>query len=121
MRKRVLILDDQFDNVEVMRLMLEEEGFEVLGIYDDTKLDEKLASFKPHLIVMDIHLSGADGRLLSNALKSNPATSHLPIILISTSLNPNKGMESPNLADDYLAKPFDLMELVAKVNALLAS
>lgn len=121
MQSKVLILDDNYENVEIIKLIFEDEGFEVLGIYDHRLLPANIATFQPHLLIMDIHLVGADGRELANLLKTDPQTEQLPIILASTTHDPSKGFASPILADDYIAKPFDLMDLVNKAKALLAN
>ena len=116
--KKVLIVDDATDNVEVIKLMFELEGFEVLGIYHHHNLLGTISSFNPDIILLDVHLAGEDGRTISNLLKAGRNTQHIPIILMST-LDSLENSEKTYNADAFMAKPFDLMAMVDTVNRLL--
>ena len=95
-------------------------GFEAKGFADGTGLFNALQAERPRLILLDIMLPGDDGITILKKLRANPAFSDLPIIMASA-----KGTEYDKVigldlgADDYLAKPFGMMEMVSRVKALL--
>lgn len=117
--KEVLIVDDNPSIVEVLSLMLEDASYAVRTLREGETL-ETLQENVPGVLLLDIWMSGTDGRDLCRYLKSQPATRHLPIILISANNNIQR-IASEVGADDYLAKPFSMKEVIAKVGKYLAS
>src|ERR1700761_5505889 len=115
---KVMVIEDDTDIRETMVYALEDADYEVVSS-DNARILRQLHSHKPDLILLDNWLtdwkSDANGQQLSKELKSNPATSHIPIIIISAVSN-IKEIAEAGLADDYLRKPFDLTELTAIVN-----
>ncbi|HYX51713.1 MAG TPA: response regulator [Ktedonobacteraceae bacterium] len=116
--KDVLILDDDPDIVEALALILEDAGYTTRKLHMVETLDI-LQDDLPGVIFLDIWMSGIDGRDICRHLKSQPATRHIPIILISANTN-IQWIAKEVGADDYVAKPFDLEEVVAKVRKYLA-
>lgn len=117
--KRILILDDEPDIVEIVILILTEEGYEMKGIGNGAQLFSTIDSFKPDLILLDIMLGEYDGRELCVELKTNQLTKHLPIIMLSAShdmRNLNKAQCKPN---DFISKPFDIEVLANRVKSQL--
>lgn len=115
MPKRILIVDDDVAIGEVLQLMLEDAGYEV-EIQRDGLGTELLVEPFPDLLFLDIRLSGTDGRTICQSLKSQPATRHIPIILLSAHKD-TKDIARDAGADDFLAKPFemeDVLSLAAK-------
>jgi two-component system phosphate regulon response regulator PhoB len=104
-KKKILVIEDDKDIRETIVYILEEENYEVKSIND----------FNPNLVLLDNWLtdwkSDANGQQLSKQLKSDPATSHIPVIIISAVSNVKEIAEAGQ-ADGYLRKPFDLTELV---------
>jgi two-component system phosphate regulon response regulator PhoB len=117
MAKKVLVIEDDKDIRDTIVYILEEEKYEVISS-GDSKILKSINDFKPDLILMDNWLtewkSDANGQQLSKELKSNPATSHIPVIIISAVSN-IKEIAEAGLADSYLRKPFDMAELVEMV------
>jgi two-component system, OmpR family, phosphate regulon response regulator PhoB len=116
--KKILVIEDDKDIRDTIVYILEEEQYEVVSS-EDSKILKSIGTIKPDLILLDNWLtdwkSDANGQQLSKELKSNPATSHIPVIIISAVSN-IKEIAEAGQADDYLRKPFDLTELTGIVN-----
>ena len=116
----IYCVEDDNSIRELMLYALRASGFEAEGFVDGSKLFEALSHGEPRLIMLDIMLPGMDGIEIMKALRNNPATAHIPIILASA-----KGTEYDKVmgldlgADDYLAKPFGMMEMVSRIRAVL--
>lgn len=115
MAKKVLVIEDDKDIRNTIVYVLEEQGYEVTSS-EDSKILRSLDSIKPDLILLDNWLtewkSDANGQQISKQLKSDPATSHIPIVMISAVSNIQEIAEAGN-ADDYLKKPFNLDDIIA--------
>ena len=110
MPRKIIIIEDDTDILDIMTYILADEGYEVLASTDSRILDE-VRLHQPILILMDNRLTDGFGRDFCKLFKSNPETSHFPIVLVSA----NSGLEQmarESLADDYLKKPFDITELI---------
>ena len=115
MPKRILVADDDPGIGEMLREMLSDAGYEA-DIEVNGQAMRQLAEPLPDLLLLDIRLSGTDGRSICEQLKRQPATRHLPIILLSAHKDTQQIAREAG-ADDFLAKPFemaDLLVLVAK-------
>src|ERR1700749_3914259 len=121
MFKKVLVIDDEKDIRDTVVYILEENDYEVISS-GDAKILKHLDKHKPNLILLDNWLtdwkSDANGQQLSKELKNNPATSHIPVIIISAVSN-IKEIAEAGQADGYLRKPFDITELTGIVNKLI--
>jgi DNA-binding response OmpR family regulator len=91
------------------------EGYEVKCSDHGHGLYDTVASYRPDVILLDIMLGDLDGRELCKHLKGNPQTKHIPIIMISASHTLYNLSEKDSLADDFIAKPFDINNLADKV------
>ena len=115
--KKIMVIEDDKDIRDTVTYALEEEGYEVISS-ENSRILKSIDKHKPDLILMDNWLtewkSDANGQQLSKELKSNPATSHIPVIIISAVSNIQEIAEA-GLADDYLRKPFDISTLTALV------
>jgi DNA-binding response OmpR family regulator len=111
--KRILIVDDEPDILESLRVILE-EGYEVVTSDKDEFLEQLHNDRLPHLILVDVLLSGKDGRAIVKHLKSQPETMHIPVIMFSAHPSAYKTALQAG-ADDFLAKPFAIGELLAKI------
>jgi two-component system alkaline phosphatase synthesis response regulator PhoP len=114
MSKKILVIEDDKDIRETIVYALEEEDYEVIAS-ENAKILKKLKDIDPDLILLDNWLtdwaSDANGQQLSKGLKNDPATSHIPVIIISAVSN-IKEIATAGNADGYLSKPFDLIELI---------
>jgi len=114
MAKKILVIEDEKDIRETIVYVLEEQGYEVISS-EDAKVIKSIDSIKPDLILLDNWLtewkSDANGQQISKELKANPATSHIPIVIISA-VNNIQEIAEAGKADDFLKKPFDLNEIL---------
>lgn len=116
-KTKVLVIDDDVNICELIRLYLEKEGYEVLTIYNGTKAIEGFSSFAPSIVILDIMLPGIDGWQVCREIRK---ISNIPIIMLTAkgeTFDKVLGLELG--ADDYMVKPFDAKELVARVKAVL--
>ena len=116
-KKKILIADDDPGILDVLTLLLEEDGYEVETTDDGATIGEFQNGY-PDLMLLDIWLSGWNGRDICRALKIREDTKHLPIILISANNETEKIAQEAG-ADDFLAKPFNLDEVLEKIERLL--
>ncbi len=112
---RVLIVDDNSDILWVVEIVLKRYGFEVMALPKGEDVIPKVKIFNPQLILLDVFLSGIDGIEVCNILKSNPNTKDIPVIMFSAHTNFSEIQKFCH-ADDFIAKPFDVNELVKKIN-----
>src|ERR1700739_2358555 len=118
--ERVLIVDDNSDILWVVEVVLKRYGFEVLALPKGEDVLPKARSFSPDLILLDVFLSGIDGIEVCNRLKDNPRTKDIPIIMFSAHTN-FTDIQKFCKADDFIAKPFDVNELVSKIQHQIKS
>lgn len=117
MRKRILIIEDDEDILEILSFILTEEGYDVSTLTDGGAIDT-IARDIPDLIVCDIWLPHRKGTEICKILKTDPATSKIPFILISTTMNlPQIARDCG--ADAHVEKPFHIQEMVNIVKAYL--
>lgn len=118
--KKILVIDDYPDNVFLLQDRLEREGFEVLKAYDGEMGIQKAISEKPDLILLDIMMPGVSGYDVCKTLSTNDETKLIPIILL-TALTEADNLKSGLQAGafDYIKKPFNKTELIARINSAL--
>ena len=115
---KILVVDDDLDILVVMEILLSMKGFEVDVTAKWENTFDKIKSFNPDLILLDVLISGNDGRTLCKQLKSKSDTKHIPIIMFSAHPSAAATINEYG-ADDFIAKPFDVNDLLAKVNKQL--
>lgn len=119
MRKRILVIDDDEDILEVLRIIFQEDGYEVI-ISNTAEAAEHIHHLKPNLVVLDIRLSGSDktGADICREFKLKYPEANIPIILVSAEENIHI-LASYCGADGYLSKPFDINRLMQRVEELI--
>ena len=118
MTTRIVVIDNDPKILDAMQEALTEEGFEV-AVFEDTKdILGLVKQYQPHLIITDYILEGINGGELCRQLKSNPETANLPVIICSAYSNILNSLGFYG-CDAFLAKPFELTDLVAEVELLL--
>jgi len=116
-KTKVLVIDDDVNICEVIRLYMEKECFQVLSVYNGRKAIEEFSQFAPNIVILDIMLPGADGWQVCREIRK---VSNIPIIMLTAkgeTFDKVLGLELG--ADDYIVKPFEPKELVARVKAVL--
>jgi two-component system alkaline phosphatase synthesis response regulator PhoP len=119
-KMKILVVDDEADIRELVRLNLTREGYEVLDCESGEQALSLSRSKDPNLVVLDLMLPGIDGLEVCKRLKADPKTAQIPIVMLTA-----KGEEADVVtglevgADDYVAKPFSGKVLVARVRRLL--
>ncbi len=119
-RAEIFCVEDDGDIRELIEYTLKTAGFEVRGFEGGTELFEALESARPLLILLDIMLSGTDGMKILKQLREKSATADIPVIMVtakSDRLDKVRGLDCG--ADDYVTKPFDILELIARIKAVL--
>ncbi|TDG35878.1 response regulator [Pedobacter changchengzhani] len=111
MKKKVILVQDNEDILNIMENVLDEEGFEVIPALTTKPIDD-IERIDPDVVVIDDHIKGnVKGSEVVKNLKSDPQTEDFPAILTSTSKDLEKQAAACN-ADDYIEKPFDLDHMV---------
>ena len=117
---KLLIVDDDKDLLEVTRSLLIKKGFEV---EIDTSWDDamnRIESFQPQLILLDVFLNGIDGLEICKKLKSMPHTKDIPVLIFSAYPRVAESVTYEYGADDFIAKPFEVNDLVGKMHSVLS-
>jgi CheY-like chemotaxis protein len=117
-KKRVLIADDDSAILEVVQLILEDAGYTAVTAVSGEAIYKMEKDF-PDLILLDIWMSGTDGRDICTYVKKNERTRNIPIIMVSANKNTKKIAREVG-ADDFLTKPFEIDELLEKVKKCLS-
>ena len=120
MQSKILIVDDNTDLLNVLRLGFKEAGYAVRTAGNGTDALKKVRSFRPDLILLDLVLPEMDGFVICETLKRDRATAAIPIVLLtglSSQLSRFAGLETG--ANEYLTKPFNFEDVLSKVKRLL--
>ena len=117
--KKILLIDDDPDIITVLQLLLKKKGYEVATASREEEAYNQVAVFQPHLIVLDVLLSGVDGRTICKKLKNSESSKHIPIIMFSAHPSAQKNMEDFG-ADDFIPKPFESSKILERIEAQLA-
>jgi DNA-binding response OmpR family regulator len=120
MTRSILVVDDDPDIARFVEVNLRLEGFHVLVAHDGEQALSKAQRERPDLAVVDVRMPNMDGVELTRRLRADPRTSGLPIIMLTAKgLTVDKVVGLTAGADDYVVKPFDTSELVARVRSTL--
>jgi len=117
---KIIIVEDDEDIREIVIYALQSAGFEALGYETGEELMAAIGAGLPSLILLDIMLPKVDGLSILEKLRKMPNTKKLPVIMLTaknSEYDKVKGLDMG--ADDYISKPFGVMELIARVNAVL--
>ncbi len=116
----VLVIDDDPVILELLRVNFEIEGFDVICAADGEEGLARARADRPDIVVSDIMMPKRDGLQLLTDLKSDPLTEDLPVILLSAKAQKLEVQQGMDLgADDYITKPFDPLELIDRLNAVM--
>ncbi len=115
----ILAVDDLPQNIKLLDAVLSPRGFTVLSAGSGQEALDLLSARVPDLVLLDILMPGLDGYETCRRIRSNPATSFLPVVMITASGGEQKVRATEAGADDFITKPFDQAELLARVRSLV--
>ncbi len=116
MGKKIFIVEDELDFLSTLRERLEFEGYVVATAVDGEEALGKIPEEKPDLILLDIMLPEMNGYQVCRELKCNPETETIPVVMVTAkSQESDKFWAKETGADDYLTKPFEMEELLQKI------
>ncbi|MBL3592186.1 MAG: response regulator transcription factor [Synergistaceae bacterium] len=118
--ERILVVDDEETIADLVCDGLRRQGFRPEKALDGDRALERIEMTRPDLVILDLMLPGLDGWEICRRMKDSPATKEIPVIMLTARRDERDVVAGLELgADDYLRKPFSLLELVARVKALL--
>ena len=112
-QKKILIADDDPGILDAIEMMLEFEGYQVSSTSDGSTILDLKDNY-PDLLLLDVWMSGQDGRDICKELKRRKSTKNIPVILVSASTDLKKSARESG-ADDFLEKPFNMTDLLNKI------
>jgi CheY-like chemotaxis protein len=112
--KKILIVDDDKDILTVVELLLTMHNYTVQTVFDPANILEKVKTFHPDLILMDVNMGQHDGREICKLLKADTIINHIPVILFSAMHNFQETHRECE-ATDFICKPFDALDLIKKI------
>lgn len=119
-KNRILVVDDESDVTELLEYNLNREGFEVASINNPLLILGTAREFAPDMIVLDVMMPDLNGIQIARMLRADPAMAHVPILFLTARDQAEdrvRGLEAG--ADDYICKPFDVRELLLRIQAIL--
>jgi len=120
-KRKILIVDDAVDTVDLLRKRLNFEGYDTAEAYDGEEALEQVEKYKPDLIILDVMLPKMDGFEVCRRLKSHKQTKYIPVLMLTAKGGVDDKVKGLDVgADDYLGKPFDYKELAARIRSLLS-
>jgi DNA-binding response OmpR family regulator len=119
-RKRILVVDDERELVELIAMNLQRNGYETLTAFDGPAGLEAARRQKPDMVILDVMMPGMSGRDVTMTLKSDPETATMPILMLTAKTEETDIIVGLSMgADDYVTKPFSMKVLMARVAAVL--
>ncbi len=120
MTKRILVVEDQEDNRQILRDLLANAGFDMIEAEDGAQAVAAASKHRPDLILMDIQLPMVDGYEATRRIKADPALSAIPIIVVTSyALSGDEDKARAAGCDAYVAKPYSPRALLAKIREYL--
>jgi len=112
--KKILLIEDEADISEVVKLILEDEGYAVSVLGDADHFETKLRESNADLVLLDLNIGGFNGKIICEYMKNDTVLKSIPVILMSANINIKQIKEECG-AEDLIMKPFDLNFLISKV------
>ncbi|QXV66322.1 response regulator [Mucilaginibacter achroorhodeus] len=120
MPNKILICDDDEGILDLLELVLTDEGYSVVAELNSVKVSNLIQKEHPDLIILDLWMPVTSGDQILKTIRNTPAISELPVIVISAS-NDGKAIAQEAGATAFISKPFDIDEMTGKVNEILSS
>ncbi len=122
MRKKILVVEDEADIADLVRLVLETQNYEVRTILDSQRAHEEAKAYTPDAILIDLLMPRMDGWTVFKTIRADTQFDHVPIAILTAKAEEFDAMVGLHVmkADDYITKPFGKQELIDKVNGLFS-
>ena len=120
MTKKIMIVDDEPDILFTVGQMLEISGYEVIKAVNGDDCLKKLNEIRPDLVLLDIMMPGMNGWDVAAKIKENPKWSDIPIVFVTAKGDAMSIGMGNMAAEDYITKPFDIMDLKSRVEKVLS-
>jgi DNA-binding response OmpR family regulator len=114
----ILVVEDDPDISFMLKLMLERKGFTAILAANEVDIAESMSNNTVDLVILDMLLSGIDGTDICKKLKQEHQTSHIPVVMVSAHPNAKETSLAAG-ANDFISKPFDMGDLILRVNRLI--
>ena len=111
LKKKILVIDDDEGIVDALQIFLEASGFNVETSRKAEEIFDRIDKFKPDVVLLDVLMSGIDGRQICKKLKADTNTKKVPVVMISAHPSAHKSITDSG-AEAFLAKPFETSELL---------
>lgn len=120
MAEKILVVDDDVETLRLVGIMLQRQGYQIITAANGSQAITLTNLERPDLIILDLMMPDMDGYTVTREIRSNPRTSHIPILMFTAkSQVDDKVIGYDAGADDYLVKPFHMEELLARLRALI--
>jgi two-component system response regulator VicR len=123
MKKKIIVIEDEMDIAELVKLVLETEDFEVQTVLDAPAAYDRVKEYKPDAILLDLSMPKMNGWEVLKKIRSDPEFAHLPIAILTAKTQAFDEMVGLHVmkADAYITKPFGKQELINKTHELFTS
>jgi CheY-like chemotaxis protein len=122
-KKKILVVDDEPNLVELLKAVLDLEGYEVASAYNGQEALNKLETLKPDLVLLDMMMPGMSGREVCEKIRQNPKTKALKVIFLTVARFSEIGKKvlDDMKVSDYITKPFDNQDLVKRIKKAISA
>jgi two-component system cell cycle response regulator DivK len=119
-KKRILVIEDNHDNYELVRFLLEQAGYEILGAFDGLSGVKIAQEEKPDLILLDLAIPELDGWEVAKQVRANPETQTTPIVALTARTMPDELQRALDAGcNGYISKPIDVVSFPGKIEGYL--
>jgi DNA-binding response OmpR family regulator len=118
MKKRICVLEDNDEILEIIKIVLADENYDVYGFGTVAAFRANYLGLKPDLCLLDVMLPDGNGIEVCEAIKKHPESSEIPVVVMTASSRMDK-MREGSKANDFIAKPFDINDFAHRINRLI--
>jgi len=118
MKKRICVLEDNDEILEIIKIVLEDENYDVYGFGTVAAFMANYLDLKPDLCLLDVMLPDGNGIEVCEAIKKHPKSAGIPVVVMTANSRMDK-MREGSKANDFIAKPFDINDFAHRINRLI--